>query len=163
MLPLVPLLARRAADLPRYRVRAALRHTPGHGAELAIEPLAWRNGRPGDIPYDLLPDPVPEAERAPYAGLETVHTDATGLHWLRSWVDRISASGVPLAEGELRALDQLRDATDSADAGDLDATLTSLDDLQEQLSRYTDPAARALADEIARDRAQLAPLGYPDL
>ena len=159
MLRLVPLLARRAAELPRYRVRAQLRHTPGYGADLELEPLAWREGRAGDIPYDIEPDEVPLEQRAPEAGLAIGASDRAARERMRALLDRIDASGIPLAESEERAIESLRDSARGLDVNRLDSEAAGLIELREQLRQYEDPRAHDLADEIQRESGELGDVG----
>lgn len=160
---LIGLLARRAAELPRYRVRAQLRHTPGYGADLELEPQAWLTGRAGDLPFDWIPEPVAPNDRSPYSGLEYGATDSAAREQLRALVERTAAAGLDLAEGEQRALDELRESLRGHDVSDLEAEADALDDLQSQLRRYEDPRARELGESLQRESGALSDVGYQQL
>ena len=163
MLRLVPLLARRAAELPRFRVRAQLPHTPGYGADLELEPLAWRDGRAGDIPYDLKPDVVPANDRSPEAGLSSAGADEEGWSDAAQILDRIRESGVQLAESEERALLEIADAIDDPTDYAVDQAMDATLDLVRELSGYDDPAARAIADRMRPQIEHLGTLGWPTM
>ncbi len=156
----VGLLARRAAELPRFRVRAQLRHTAGYGAELELEPLAWQTTRAGDLPYDLIPEDVPLEERAPMAGQVIAQADERAWSGAQVILDRIAASGVMLAESEERAIAEIADAIEDPTDLSVDAAVGATLDVVRELSRYEDPAARALGHAIAGDLGHLNALGF---
>jgi hypothetical protein len=163
MLRLVPLLARRAADLPRFRVRAQLRHTPGYGADLELEPLAWRDGRAGDVPYDLIPDVVPAVERAIASDLHVARSDVDALDRVRAILDYVDAAGLELGEGEDRLIIELRDALDRGAAPTLDDSVRGLRELRDELREYQQPAARPVYEELRRQMGDLDQYGFLDL
>ncbi len=164
---LVPLLARRAAELPRWRVHAQLRaDTPGVGAELTLEPDAWRTGRAGDLPYDLVPDPVPVAARAPAAGLKVTTEDQAARIYARAALIALRESGaadLPELAGHVEQLDALSEraggdaATTIADTllGALGALSVTERGIESALSARLEAPLSGLAELGLRQPAEL--------
>ena len=162
MLRLVPLLARRAAELPRYRVRAQSRYTPGYGADLELEPDAWRTGRAGDLAYDLEPDEVPRDERAPEAGFAVRASDLAARAYIRAAIVTAITQGAPEDAATEARLIHFQARLDAPGRHDLDAEVAELTEHLDYMGQAPDEHGIGLGAMAALQEplSELAALGF---
>jgi hypothetical protein len=157
---LIGLLARRAAELPRYRVRAQLRHTPGFGADLELEPQAWLTGRAGDIPFDFAPDPVPAEDRTPYAHDRPTLDDTQVVTHARSIAAILRSSGEQLRPIEAESLDDLELQLEPGAEFRPEYITAQIGVIYSQLNEGERPITQELADRLHENSYALADLGF---
>jgi len=166
---LLPLLARRQADPPRYRTlaqlpsearRARLHRDYAAAASLEAEELANRTDRSGDVPHDFSHELVPIDERSPHAGLAPSGADEDGWTSAEEVLQQIRASGITLAEGEERALADIQHAIDDPTDYNIDGAMDATRDLLEQLARYADPAAHRVVTMLGAQLEHIGTLGW---
>lgn len=114
---IIGLLAQRAADVPTVRVAAHLANT-GSGAvddlgylaaaELVPEPLALKRDRPGDVPQELVPDPVPIDDRNPYQISFESGTDMDVIAHARAIATILEQRGACATDTECALLDDVK-------------------------------------------------------